>query len=143
MSDFAGAALPAATALIGIGVGWVAGRGRERRDMRVGAYLEWMRAARLVLTWPIGEPPPTNGAMVPHPMMQLRLVDAVAEVELVGSATVVAASRAYLESVDETAERVGQQGVIYNDLVKAIDGGLRPKRRAVVDLMRRDLKTKK
>jgi hypothetical protein len=36
-----------------------------------------------------------------------------------------------------------QRGAIYNDLVKAIDEGLLPERRAVVDLMRGDLKTRK
>ncbi len=111
--------------------------------MRRAAYLEWLRAARLYITWPIDEAEPQTTATMPHPKMHLRLVDAVAEVELVGSAQVVGAAREYLETVDAVAQREVERGSVYNEFVKAIDEGLGPQRLAVLELMRRDLRTRR
>lgn len=111
--------------------------------MRRAAYVEWLRAARLLVTWPIDEPPPPpSGATVPHPRMLLRLAEAVADVELVGSTEVVRAARVYLDKVYEVGRDLSRKGS-YNDVIRGIDEGLKPDRHAVIDLMRRDLKSRR
>ena len=50
-----------------------------------------------------------------------------------GSDKVVAATREYLETVDETGRRWNGRGATMDEMVKAIDVGLRPDRQAVVD----------
>jgi hypothetical protein len=143
LADFATAALPALTALMGIGLGWLIGRGRERREMRRAAYVEWQRAARNIAAWPVDEPLPPPGSEIdlPHPKQASRLNDATIELSLVASNRVKAASEAYLKKL--AGESVAQALVDPTDLraaSKQIDEFMRPEREKVTRLMRQDLR---
>ena len=141
-ADFATAALAAFTALMGIGLGWFVGRGRERRDMRRAAYVEWQRAARLIGAWPPDEPLPSAGAQVdlPHPKQSTRLNDATIELHLIASDRVVAAADAYLEKLvsGAIAHAVGNLTNL-GSAARNIDQVMKPERERVTQLMRRDL----
>lgn len=142
-------ALPAITALagtlVGILAGWLAGRGKERRDMRLAAYVEWLRAARSLGTWPLGYPQPPAGSNIelPHPTARTRLNDATVELELVGSEDVVAAAKAFLDRLAETIPQAMGGQMRIEEASDRFNSLMTPERKRVVAAMRRDLKTKR
>jgi hypothetical protein len=146
-SDLARDALPAVSALVGVLVGWLAGRGREKRDARRLAYIEWLRAARALARWPEGEPEPQGGQVqLPHRRTRDRLNEATSELELVASDEVRRAAGAYLDKLSDAhfvqamaAPGIGSMG----QATDRFEQVMAPERRAVVAAMRRDLGTKR
>ncbi len=49
-------AVPIAAVLAAGLIAWITERGREKRDMRRAAYVEWLKAARLLASWPVNKP---------------------------------------------------------------------------------------
>lgn len=144
-AEFATAALPTFTALLGIALGWMVGRGRERREMRRAAYVEWQRAARLIGLWPADETVPAEGSQVglPHPKQSARLNEATIELTLLASNRVKDAADAYLEKLASGA--LGELVGVQTDLgttARKIDELMKPEREKVTELMRRDLRTR-
>jgi hypothetical protein len=146
-AEFATAALPALTALMGISLGWVVGRGRERREMRRAAYVEWQRAARLIGAWPADEPVPPPDAEVglPHPRQSARLNDATIELSLLASNRVKQAADAYLEKLvgEAIAQAVTGDQMDLREAASSIDEAMKLERDRVTELMRRDLGTRR
>ena len=139
-------ALPAIAALMGVGVGWFAGRGREKRDMRRAAYVEWLKASRNIATWPVSVPPPLPGAVrLPHPANVARLNDATSELQLIASERVAAAAKSYIDKVTspDLVAQVSGQVEDLDELLARFDALMEDQRREVVTSMRKDLRTKK
>jgi hypothetical protein len=94
VNDTITAALPGVFTLLGVVagalIGWRIGRAREMRDVRRNVYVEWLKAARLLGSWPPGLPIPTRGNLqIPHPAIKQRINEATSELELVASREVI------------------------------------------------------
>ena len=104
-AEVALAVLPALTTLAAGVVGWLFGRGRERRDMRRQAYVNWLKAARYLVVPPDDDPQPGR-IQVPFPKRKRDLNDATIEIQIVGSGRVTVEAKKFLDSfrlLDETA----------------------------------------
>lgn len=90
--------VPGLTAFLGstagVLVGWRIQRGREKREMRLPVYTEWLKIARS-LVGPPGPAPGEPTIILPNPSMKARLNELTTELELVGSRRVVEAVNAY------------------------------------------------
>jgi len=102
--DLVMATLPGVFTLLGVVAGaviaWRIGRARETRDTRRNVYVEWLKAARLIGSWPTNLPTPTSGnVQIPHPVMEARLNEATTELSLVASKEVLETGNRYIEKV--------------------------------------------
>jgi hypothetical protein len=59
MAEVGLAFIPVLTAVVAGLIGWLLGRGKERREMRKQAYVDWLRAARNLAS------PPPGAALTP------------------------------------------------------------------------------
>jgi hypothetical protein len=135
-------AVPILAVLAGGLVGWFTERRREKRDMRRAAYVEWLKAARLLASWPVGEGSVEVSMKVrlPHPVHQAALNDRTTEVSLLASPRV-------LKAIDEYVDRLHHVDLAgaksFREAFLTFDSALEPNRAAVIDAMRRDLGTRK
>jgi hypothetical protein len=147
INDTITAALPAVFTLFGVLAGvlitWRIGRARETRDVRRDVYVEWLKAARLLGSWPSGVPTPTGGNIrIPHPVMKQRINEATTELELVASREVIEAGNRYLAETKSPglAAAMNRPGLTtFDDAVDRFQDYLEEPRKEVVSAMRKDL----
>jgi len=123
-------------------IAWITERGREKRDMQRAAYVEWLKAARLLATWPVGEGSVDPRAMVPlpHPLHQAALNDRTTEVSLLGSPRVLTAIDAYVDRL----HHIDLSGATsFHEAFLMFESALEVERAAIISAMRHDLGTRK
>jgi hypothetical protein len=147
VNDTITAALPGVFTLLGVLAGaliaWRIGRAREKRDVRRDVYVEWLKAARLLGSWPSGVPTPTVGAVqMPHPAMKQRINEATTELELVASREVIEAGNRYLAEIGSPglSAAMNRPGLTtFDEGVDRFQSYLEKARKEVVSAMRKDL----
>jgi hypothetical protein len=138
--------IPILTAVLAGLLGWVIGRGRERRDMRRQAYVDWLRAARNLVTPPPGVVPQRPGTVtVPFPKRIQELNDSTVEIKVVGSKRVGDEADKFLQWVDgpNLAGELEGDHSTFNQVVDRFQQLSRPYTDAVLAEMRKDLRTKR
>jgi hypothetical protein len=117
--------------------------GERRVDLRRDVYIEWLKAARFLGSWPSNLPRPTGGNIeLPHSAMKERINEATTELELVASREVVNAANRYVEEIKSPglAAAMNQPGLkTFDDAVDRFQDYMEKARREVVSVMRRDL----
>ncbi len=129
-----------AAALLGIWLGLRHQRGRELREMRRIAYVDWLKAARS-LAYLDQSQPPGGQAQLPNPKRKRLLNDQTVELQILASPDVIRAAGGFLAFIDRPeliSEMVGPWKTP-DDVVDAFDSATRDVRLAVVNAMRADL----
>jgi hypothetical protein len=138
--------LPALTAFVGstagVLVGWRIQRGREKREIRLPVYVEWLKAAR-TLVGPPGPHPGLATIELPDPQAKMRLNEVTTEMELVASPDVARAADEFLRRLYDASTQAEMARPLQSmdEAVDRFQEWMKETRQWVVQAMRRDLGT--
>jgi hypothetical protein len=99
--------IPLLTAAFAGFIGWLLGRGKERRDMRRQGYVSWLRAARNLVSPVPGTVPIPGTYSLPVPQRISELNDWTVELQVLGSKKVAEEANRFLRWV--TGSQLSQQ----------------------------------